>query len=278
MYHADVSKKMSKIPPNLTALGRRTLPGEINVGGRRYTLREVFKNDFFAITALYDGNANGKAGKVILKVHRRAPFLLIPLRWVGRLLCAKECAAFAQLGDVEGVPRLLERWESTGVIREYIEGHPLARDEHVADDFHERLRALVNTIHQRDMAYVDLEKSENVLVGDDGKPHLFDFQISWYWPKRWGGALWPMRVIRRCLQEGDLYHLGKLHRRSRPDQLTDAQRAATYCKPWHVAWHHPLTYPFTWCRRLVLHRIDPKRAGTERGRILKDPLIGARNE
>lgn len=260
---------MSKIPPSLTALGRRTLPGEIDVAGRRHTLREVFKNDFFAITALYEADTNSNADKVILKVHRQASFLLIPLRWVGRLLRAKECVAFERLSDVEGVPLLLKRWESTGIIREYIEGHPLGRDEHVADDFHKRLRALVDTIHLRDMAYVDLEKSENVLVGDDGKPYLFDFQISWYWPQSWGGGLWPMRVIRRCLQKGDLYHLGKLHRRSRPDQLTDAQRAASYRKPWYIAWHRWLTYPFTWCRRLVLDRIDPKRGRAERGRIPK---------
>ena len=84
------------------------------------------------------------------------------------------------------------------------------------------------------MAYVDLEKCENVLVGDDGLPHLFDFQISWYWSRRWGGELLPLRVMRGWFQRGDRYHLIKLRRRTRPDQLSPEVLAASYRKPWYV--------------------------------------------
>ena len=80
---------------------------------------------------------------------------------------------------------------ATGIVREYIEGHPLARQERVPDAFHSRLRFQIDQLHARGMAYVDLEKCENVLVGDDGQPYLIDFQISWYLPARWGGELWP---------------------------------------------------------------------------------------
>ena len=42
----------------------------------------------------------------------------------------------------------------------------------------EQLRADLAEIHRRGMAYVDLEKCENVLVGDDGAPLLTDFGIA----------------------------------------------------------------------------------------------------
>ena len=230
----------------------------------------MFKNDFFAITAMYEG----EAGKVILKVGRQASFLFIPLGWVGRLLAAREQVALERLRDVEGIPKLIGRWGKTGIVREYIEGHPLTKGEHVPDDFHARLRELIDVTHERGMAYVDLEKCENVLVGDDGRPYLFDFQISWYLPRRWGGELWPMRGLRRWFQEGDRFHLVKLQRRTRPDQLSPEARAASYRRPWYIYAHRIVTWPFTLVRRAVLNRVDPRRKDGERGRVSEDEMVG----
>ena len=259
-----------KTPPSLRALGRRSLPTVIEVDRQSYSQVRLFKNDFFAATALYEG----PTGKVILKVQRQASFLLIPLGWVGRLLAAREAAALNRLSGVPGVPRLIGRWGRTGIVREYIEGRTLSPKEHVPDDFHERLRGLIETIHARDMAYVDLEKCENVLVGDDGRPYLFDFQIAWFLPRRWGGNLRPAGAFRRWLQAGDRYHLIKLQRRTRPDQLTPEALAASYRKPWFVRVHHFITRPFTRARRAVLNRIDPARKRGERGRIDDDEVPG----
>ena len=253
-------------PPSLTALGGKPLPGTIEAAGKQYALQKVFKNDFFAVTALYEGSA----GKVILKVQRQASFFGVPLRWAGRLLAAREWRALQRLADLDGIPRPICFRGTTGVGREYVEGRPMRRGEPVPDDFHERLRRLIVAIHQRGMAYVDLEKCENVLVGDDGKPHLFDFQIAWYVPSRWGGDLWPLRAIRRWLQKGDLYHLTKLQRRTRPDQLTDQERAASYRRPWFVRAHRVVTKPFTAIRRAILERVDPRRGRGERGRVAND--------
>lgn len=250
-------------PAFLTAMGKRHLPSTIEVNGTLYQKKRVFKNDFFAVTAQYESDRE----LVILKVHRQAPLFLLPLGWLGCLLAARERAAFLQLEDVEGIPKFIARWKRTGVIRAYIEGHPLQKGERVDDDFHTRLRSLIDTLHERGLAYVDLEKCENVLVGADGKPHLFDFQIAWLWPKRLGSELWPMRKIRQVLQAGDLYHLVKLQRRTRPDQLSKKQLANSYRKPWYMGAHRSLTFPFTWCRRKILDRIDPRRGPGERGRV-----------
>jgi len=247
----------------LTALGRRSLPAQIEVDGRQYRRVCIFKNDFFAVTAMYEGDA----GKVVLKVNREASFLLIPLSWVGRWLTARECAALSHLDDVEGVPGLLQRWGRTGLVREYIEGHALTKGEPVPDDFHDRLRGMIEEIHGRRMAYVDLEKCENVLLGDDGRPYLFDFQIAWGPPRSWLGRLWPARVLGRWLQTGDLYHLLKLRRRTRPDQMTPEERSASYRKPWYVHVHRWVTFPLLWCRRGILDKVDPRRRVGERGRV-----------
>jgi hypothetical protein len=231
------------------------LPAEITVDGQTLKRREVFKHDFFAATALYEGPAR----KVVLKIGRLAPLFLFPLSWLGRLLALKEAAVLRSLHDVEGVPRFIARWGPTGIIREFVEGHPLHKGERVADDFHPRLRRLIDTLHGRGLAYVDLEKCDNVLVGEDGRPYLFDFQISWYLPARWGGELWPMRILRSWLQSSDRYHLLKLQRRTRPDQLPPDRMAASYRKPWYIRVQAVVGRPATRARRAILRWLDPRR-------------------
>ena len=258
-------------PPSLTALGRRALPSEIEVGGRRYVQRRVFKNDFFAATALYEGQGE----KVILKVGRQASFMALPLGWIGRLLAARERAAMERLHGLEGIPRLIGGWGPAGIVREYIEGCPLSEAEYVPDDFFQHLTTLIEAIHHREMAYADLEKPENVLVGEDGYPYLFDFQTSWNLPARWGGNLWAARVLRQWLQAGDRYHLLKLQRRTRPDQLSAEAKAASYRRPWYHRGHALLTRPFTRLRRRVLGWVDPQRKEGERGRVSKKKRMGA---
>lgn len=253
----------ARVPYFLRALGRQNLPNELHSGGVTYHLNRVFKNDFFAVTALYDG----PSGAVVLKVGRQAPFLCFPLSWIGRLLAQHERACLERLADVEGVPRYIGRWGATGIVREFVPGHPLQKGERVPDGFHSRLRHLVESIHAKAMAYVDLEKCDNVLVSEEGLPYLFDFQISWYLSKRRGGELWAVRGLRAWLQAGDRYHLMKLQRRTRPDQLSPEALARSYARPWYVRLHTSLTRPVTLLRRSLLQRLDPRRGKGERGRV-----------
>lgn len=264
---------MSKPTPTwLLALGKKGLPPQVSAGGGVYRLSRVFKHDFFAATALYEG----PPGKVLVKVNRQASMFGLPLRWIGRVLAHRECAALERLAGIPGVPRLIERFDRTGFVREFVDGEPMAKGRRVPDDFHAKLRSLVAEIHRRDMAYVDLEKCENVLVGADGQPYLFDFQIAWYVAPYWGGNLWPLTLFRRFFQHGDLYHLRKLQRRTRPDQFSAEELAASYAKPWYVRLHLIIVRPFTLLRRWILNKIDPRRKRGERGRIDDTETMGVR--
>ena len=90
------------------------------------------------------------------------------------------------------------------VAREYLKGHPLGDREAVDDHFFPALRDLLHAMHERRVAYVDLHKRENVLVSESGEPCLFDFQISFDWPK------WlPIRPVFSILSGSDDYHLLK---------------------------------------------------------------------
>jgi hypothetical protein len=250
-------------PHWLLALGREPPPPTIEVGAEAYRLERIFKHDFFAYTALYANSA----GKVVLKVGRKAPFCGLPLGWIGRLHAWHESAVFRAVDDLPIVPKFTGRWREHGLTHEFIEGHPLEKGERVADDFFPRLAAGLAEIHRRGLAYVDLEKCENVLVGADGRPYLFDFQISWRWPFPFLRSSWFVRWVAGRFQAGDRYHLTKLQLRTRPDLFTPEALAAARRKPLLVRIHGSVTRPLTLLRRFVLKRVDPQRKRGERGRV-----------
>ena len=247
-----------QLPLSLRALGREHLPETLALADGTYQFVRLFKHDFFAVTALYACGLN----KAVLKIGRMADFLGLPCSWIGRLLTDHEVAAYRRLADLDAVPRFLGRWGKHGFAHAYVEGHALKKGERVPDEFFTRLREAIGEIHRRAMAYVDLEKPQNVIVGDDGRPYLIDFQIAWHWPREYGGSLWPALWLLRRLQGADRYHLLKLQRRTRPDQLTPEQIAASYHRPWYIRLHRWVTQPAMRIRRRTLDRLDPERGCT----------------
>lgn len=256
-------QKPHRTPAWLKALGKEPPPEGIELAGSAYRLERVYKHDFFAYTALYAG----PSGKVVLKIGRKAAFFGLPLSWIGRLTAWHESSVLREVDDLPIVPRFTGRHGKHGMTHAFVPGHPLAKGERVPDDFFPRLSAGLAEIHRRGLAYVDLEKCENVLVGEDGSPWLFDFQIAWRWPFAFGRGGFLDRWIAARFQAGDRYHLTKLQLRTRPDLFTEEELAAAKRKPFWVRLHNSVARPLTLLRRSVLKRIDPARKGEERGRV-----------
>jgi len=233
---------------SMRALGGEELPHTITVGGRTLHLQTTFKHDFLAAVALYDGDGEG----VVLKQYRSASFFGIPLGWVGRMMVWHEATVLAAAQDLRGVPALLGRYGRTGILRQYIPGRPLTRDMKVDSRFFEEFFRLLAELHGRGIAYVDLEKPENIILGDDGLPYLIDFQVAFRVPKRFLGDTLPLRWMRRALQSGDLYHARKHLRRLMQDELSDDEIAASRKKPLAVRVGNMLHAPLKKLRRRIM--------------------------
>lgn len=245
----------SKKPPAwLHALADEELPSEASLDGAIYRRARSFKHDFFAATGLYEG----PRGRVVLKMGRQARLFGLPMAWIGRLLTRHEARLYGLVDDLPGVPRFLGAIGRNAFLHEYVEGRELNRDDRLPDDFFPRLAELIRAIHARGIAYVDLEKRENILLGDDGRPYLIDFQISWHWPANRGGDTWPARAWLRLLQSSDRYHLLKHWRRYRPDQLSPEQLSASQRPPIWISWHRLLFRPFTVVRRRILEHLGAR--------------------
>jgi len=248
----------SLIESSLRALGRDELPPNVSLSDGEYVFTETLQHSFFAATGLY----TGPSGKAVIKFGRRAAFLGFPLAWIGRKMMGHEVRMYRAVEDLEGVPSFLGTIGREGFAHAYAEGRPHEMGEPMEIEFFERLQALIDEVHRRDMAYVDLSKAQNILIGDDGRPYLIDFQIAWHWPQpseprrgiqKWLPA-WLGRRILDAAQEGDRVHVLKHCRRSAPTALTPEQYARSIRRTGWIRVHDFFSTPYRavrrWIRRL----------------------------
>ena len=247
-------KEQGRVPKRML---RGRLPcAAFELEGRLYRLDKTLKQDFFAATGRYAGPGGER---VCLKHYHTEPFLGFPLEWAGRLMADREIRHYRLLGDLESVPRLMGRVGRTALVHAWVEGTDLLdRVTPLPDDFFDRLETLVRTLHARNMAYIDMNKPDNVLVNEAGRPVLIDFQISWA-PRLDRGLLRGLkRRLLAMFQEADLYHVRKLKRLYRRDLMTPAEYEAGKRRPWFLNLHRLVGAPQRDLRRKFLEWVGAR--------------------
>jgi len=244
---------------SLRALGREGLPREFVIDGVTYRRTQTIKHDFFAATGFYASDAGRK---VVLKMGRAEKFLGWPLDFIGKWLCDREVRFYTRLADLPNVPAVLGRVGKTGFVHDYVEGNPLSKDRPVPDRFFDKLFELMAELHRRRIAYVDTNKPENILLGDDGLPHLIDFQISYdlYDLDDWPWSRWLLRRFQR----EDLYHLLKHKKKLRRDEMTPEELERSERRSWLINLHRVVTKPYKFVRRRAYKKLK------QSGRLLPE--------
>jgi len=236
---------------SLRALGKPDLPASFVLNGVIYRHEKTIKHDFFAATGFYLAPAGER---VVLKVGRTEEYAGLPLLWLGKWLCDREVRFYNACQDLPNVPKLLGRVGKTGFVHAYVPGEPLSRHRPIPDDFFDNLFALLQTLHSRGIAYVDTNKPQNILQGDDGRPHLIDFQISFDLNDVVGDNPLTRALLRR-LQKEDDYHILKHKRKLRPDRLTPSERERAGQVSWFIKAHRFITKPYFLIRRRTFKRL-----------------------
>jgi hypothetical protein len=245
------------------ALGHSEPPVRLVIQGQIYYFAHLYKHDSWAATARYVG----PSGAVVCKFNRTQPIFGLPMAWLGRLLARREAEFLQRMDDLSGIPKYSGRVEVDGcpclhaAAHDFVAGEPLGTHRRVSNLFFPALRALLAAMHFRGMAYVDLHKCENVLVGRDGMPYLIDFQVCFgLWSRRWAQAKWAQSIL-RALQEADLYHLAKHISRFRPDQKQLLQSLNKGQRPWWINIHRGLAVPLRKLRRSLLSWLGIRQKG-----------------
>jgi hypothetical protein len=239
-------------PALFRALGKDEPPLCVTIAGRDYQRQEIYKHDSWAATALYQSGTH----KVVCKFNRKQSILGLPMAWLGRWLARREAGFYARLADLPSVPKPCGSIAVDGVVlpnavgHDYVEGRPLKETDRFPPAFFDALEGQLAQVHERGIAYMDLHKRENIILGADGRAYLVDFQVSfgasprsWFLPARW---------LLRLFQNGDRYHLLKhrvrlgLHSSAERDRMLDEAR------PLWIRLHRFFAQPLRALRRRLL--------------------------
>ncbi|MFC1677917.1 hypothetical protein ACFL3G_12765 [Planctomycetota bacterium] len=249
---------------HMYACGKKGLPKKIDISAGSYNLRKVLKHDFFAATALYElatptnTTETRSPSRLILKMGRQQHFIGLPLRWLGKIICSHEISILSRLSHLQQIPHILDRWGKTGFTYEYIEGQTLDENKNLPDDFFDNLIELTRQIHQNNVVYVDSNKRNNLLLGDDGKPYIIDFQISQHFKQR---PLFFKRFsskLKHALQRADIYHILKHKRRICPHLLKPEEKIKSRRTGKLIDLHRMVATPFRKLRRRFLKLLYDK--------------------
>jgi hypothetical protein len=242
-------------PPILRALGADDPPAQVEIDKLSYRRGEIFKHDTWAATAVYESSHD----RVVCKFNRQQSLFGLPLKWIGHWLASRETHVLQALANLPGIPAFRGPVMVDGkrlrhaVAHVFVEGHPLGIGDPVDDAFFPRLQQMLHEMHVRGVVYVDLHKRENIVVGNDGQPHLIDFQVCFIRPRWW----LPARLLRgfeQMLRDMDWYHLRKHISCNRPDLAgcNWHQFNLRNDRPWWIRAHRCVAAPMRAARRGLL--------------------------
>lgn len=246
------------------ALGNGEPPETVMAQDRQYHIVETYKHDSWAATAHYQ--ADDGSG-IVCKFNRQAPIGFIPMGLFGRWLAGREMWFYRKLSDVECVATALDVTTLDGTAmgnvsaHPYIVGEPFTLYTQVNDEYFDHLLAMIRALHARNIAYVDMNKRENMIIDLQGRPNLMDFQLS-FAPERFPwGVRWLANRLLPILQEGDIYHVNKHYALARPDLLTPEQAEKMLELPRFIKISRKIGVPIRTFRRSILVKLGIREKG-----------------
>ena len=230
----------------------RAWPQEVAINDSVFTFEKILKDDFFSVNVLY---RNQDDVRYVLKLSDFRFIFGVLLRPLAVLFSRREYTIYRMVADIEGVPALGPRHGLRGYFHEYVEGktlHEIANEGRtLPEDFFEKLMAVLARLHERRIFYLDLNKSGNIILGDDQKPYLIDFQICLHIKQRSGlVGLWSDRLLAFLIRE-DIYHLYKHKRYFQPHLMTPDELALATRTRFNVRLKIYVGEPYRAIKRLI---------------------------
>lgn len=175
--------------------------------------------------------SRGRWANAVLYLHRRGderwvvkdfrPRAFSVRNTIGRLLIRREIRALRRLAGISGVPAAAFRLDAHALAYLFVPGVPLNQADlgQRAADFFVRLEHLLTQVHAvGGIVHLDVRNGRNVLVSEQGRPVLLDFQSHL-------GTRWMPARLRRWAELLDLAGVYKHWERKSPETLGEARGA-----------------------------------------------------
>ncbi len=112
--------------------------------------------------------------------------------FVGRMVIARECRAYAALAGIDGLPSRFKRLTPFAIAIEYLEGRDLGSHlpGEIGPGIIKQFEMIIAALHERGWVHLDLQRRSNILLVD-GKVFVIDLASAFH-----PGGMW---LIGRCL-------------------------------------------------------------------------------
>jgi len=130
----------------------------------------------------------------------------------------RECFAMQRLSGIEGIPRQAFRLDRYALCYHYIPGIAIREvgQSLLTGEFFEALERLVGKMHERNIVHLDTRYRWNVLITDDRRPALLDFQTHVCLDR-------VPHFLHRHLKNTDLSGVYKHWRKRAPDSIDEVR-------------------------------------------------------
>ncbi|MBF0488852.1 MAG: hypothetical protein HQK98_11905 [Nitrospirae bacterium] len=194
-------------------------PSQVEINGDVFRYEKILKEDFFSVNVLYKNDGDGV--RYVLKLSDFRFIFGLLLRPLAVFFSRREYGIYKKVDGIEGIPPLGPRFGMRGYFHLFAEGTTLHEFKGVlSETFFDSLWAIIEQLHQRRIFYLDLNKLGNIIVGEDMRPYLIDFQVSIYFRPLPGifGRI-SDRIFDSLIRE-DIYHIYKHKKRFQPQLMT----------------------------------------------------------
>ena len=139
---------------------------------------------------------------------------------IGRLFTRREARALRKLAGLEGVPSDAFRIDAHALAYRYVAGMPFTGSpaERRTPEFFAAFERLLAEVHGRGIVHFDVRNGRNVLITDEGRAALIDFQ------SHLGTAHLP-RALRGWMERFDMAGVYKHWERNHPQSLGETRVA-----------------------------------------------------
>lgn len=175
---------------------------------------QILSQGRWANAVLYLLRKNGELW--VVKDFRPRNFLV--RETIGSMLTSRELRGLARLSGIRGVPADAFRLDRHALAYRYVHGASIWRPgaEKLPTEYYSELERLLKQVHSRGIVHLDVRNARNILVDEEGRPLLLDFQSHL-------GTRWLPRRLRALLEQFDLSGVYKHWAGSHPDTLGEAR-------------------------------------------------------
>jgi hypothetical protein len=143
---------------------------------------------------------------------------------IGRFLLWREGRVYERLKGVKGIAVLYRKIDGLALVLSQIEGKDLERlsaEEKPDVRFFDRLSELIHECHGRGVAHCDLKRSANVMIDEQGNPHIVDWAAA-ITAKEF--CIYPFTLIYERFIRDDFDAVTKLKIRYYPECISDEEK------------------------------------------------------